>query len=148
LIIAALTAPQSLPMPPPELSRLPQAEFVERVRSLGGIPELVLQQPELFQQLIPLLLGDAALFESYRYREKPRLACPISVLGGHNDAVATVEQLERWRELSSGSFSMHIIGSGHFFPHTERKRVVACVERELRPLSAAGAARASARSSQ
>ena len=104
-----------IPDPPPVLHRLPREQFVERVLALDGIPEHVLQQPEILELTVPALQADFAVCEMYRHRAAPALPCSISAFGGDADPTTTVEQLRGWAPHTAGRFRMRIYPGNHFF---------------------------------
>ena len=84
LFVSGFRAPQ-LPPPEPPFSHLPDAEFLERVRQYGGVPDLVAQNEELMNIFLPILRADFKLMETYVYRDEPPLECPITAFGGLSD---------------------------------------------------------------
>src|SRR5205814_4666171 len=75
LFVSGRRAPQ-LSDPDPPIHPLPEAEFLEELRSLKGTPEEVLQNTELLQLLLPLLRADFAVCETYAYAPETPLLCP------------------------------------------------------------------------
>src|SRR5205823_14110857 len=75
---------------------LPDPDFVARLRELGGTPEAVLANPELLALLLPMLRADFELCDSYRYRPREPLRCPILVFGGERDPLAAPPALAGW----------------------------------------------------
>src|SRR5207237_545469 len=65
---------------------LPDAELLEELRRLNGTPMEILDHPELLQLMLPLLRADFAICETYVYADGVRLSCPLTALGGLNDA--------------------------------------------------------------
>ncbi|MGO9097878.1 MAG: thioesterase domain-containing protein [Bryobacteraceae bacterium] len=102
-------------LPPPEPS---DAELLEELRGLGGVPEQALENPEWRSAMLPALRADSALYRSYAYREEPPLECAIRAYGGLEDARITRAHLEAWRRETSGSFAVAMLPGGHFFLHS------------------------------
>ncbi|PYC77215.1 putative thioesterase [Streptomyces tateyamensis] len=98
----------------PDRSALTDAELVAELRRMGGTPEEVLAEPDLLELLLPILRADFAVVSSARRPEGPLLDCPVTMLGGTEDTV-TVEELERWRTVSTGPGSLHVFPGGHFY---------------------------------
>lgn len=109
-------------------------DLIASVRRLGGTPEDVLANPELLQLVLPTLRADFRLCETYRYRPEPPLAMPITAFGGTDDGEATREELDAWREHTTGSFRVHMIPGEHFFVHSAESTVLECLCRELNPV--------------
>ncbi|MEU6064799.1 MULTISPECIES: thioesterase II family protein [Streptomyces] len=118
LVVSGRQAPD-LPWNQPPISGLPDAEFTDALRDLGGTPEAVLEQPELMGLLLPSLRADFAIVESCGYREEAPLDVPILALAGTRDRRAPVERMSGWARQTSISFTLHTVPGGHFFVDTE-----------------------------
>jgi medium-chain acyl-[acyl-carrier-protein] hydrolase len=105
-------------------SSLPDNEFVEKLRRLEGTPEEVLENPELFGLISPILRADFELTETYSYAPRPQLQCPITVLGGITDKDIIRRDLEAWHEHAAGPFSIQMFPGNHFFIHSHETRVL------------------------
>lgn len=113
LFVSASSAPQ-LPRKPPR-HNLPDREFVEALRALGGTPDLVLNDPNLLRDFLPLLRADFSVVDTYEYLEDEPLECPIHVLGGKEDPEVPHEQLLAWRAQTRAGFHSRIFPGGHFY---------------------------------
>ena len=136
LIVSARRAPQ-LPDTAHPTHNLPEAEFIEEVRRLNGTPREVLEHDELMQMVLPLLRADFSVCETYTHTSEPMLECPLTVLGGIQDVDISREQLEAWRELTRGPFSVRILPGDHFFIHSAQPLVLRIVTQELLKVSKA-----------
>ena len=114
LIVSAARAPQ-IPDPDPPLHKQPADLLLEELKRLDGIPQELLNQPELISLMMPALRADLAISETYQYVDEPPLACPISVYGAEHDGRVRVEHLEQWKEQTSRSFQCRIFPGNHFF---------------------------------
>lgn len=115
LFVAAHRAPQ-LPNPLPRIAQLPDAEFLSTLRArYGGLPEAAIAQKELMDLVLPTLKGDYGMAENYEYTKDEPLSCPISVFGGVDDRHISHEELEGWRQQTSGAFTHRTMPGGHFF---------------------------------
>ena len=114
LFAVACRAPQ-LPDLESPLHKLPDAEFIEALRKLQGIPEGVLQNSELMELYLPILRTDLKIFETYRYTNGQSFNFPIKAYGGLEDKKASQEQLQGWAEQSTHSFSLKMVPGHHFF---------------------------------
>ncbi len=123
-------APQ-LPDREPPTHDLPEAELIARLRELSGTPREILDDSDTMQLLLPCLRRDFEAAETYVPLPGPRLVCPISAYGGLADTTVEPEELDAWREQTSGAFSRRMFPGGHFFVHSATAHVVAAVAREL-----------------
>ncbi|MBB6145120.1 medium-chain acyl-[acyl-carrier-protein] hydrolase [Silvibacterium bohemicum] len=131
---AAHRAPQT-PETDPPAHRLPDAQFVERLRELGGSGPEILAEQELMELLMPTLRADFAMDETYSYTAEPPLACPITAWGGSEDAELSPEDLALWQHQTASSFELQIFQGNHFFVHSQLDALVGAIEARLRSYS-------------
>ena len=130
LIVSGQRAP-FLPLQRPTSYHLSDADFQQRLRELNGTPAPILQEPELMKMVLPLLRCDFELSETYRRERAEPLDCPITALGGLQDAEVEPDGVEAWREVSRGPVDVHMLPGDHFFVHSQRAAVLQIVERSL-----------------
>lgn len=135
LLVSGRRAPHA-PNPNPHTYNLPEPEFIRTLRELNGTPKEVTEHPELMELMLPLLRADFALSETYTYRPSEPLACPVSVYGGMQDEDVTREQLEAWREVTTGAFSLRFFPGDHFFLTSAEPLLLSAVARELEQIVA------------
>lgn len=114
LVVSAAPAPQSYPHLP-RTCDLPDAEFLESVKALGGDPDGLLDVPEMQGFLLPILRADFAAAENYLCPPRPPLDVPLLVLGGSDDPAVSAAELDRWCETTSGPAEVAVFDGGHFF---------------------------------
>jgi medium-chain acyl-[acyl-carrier-protein] hydrolase len=124
------TAPH-LPRRGPTRHRLPQDEFVAAIRELNGVPPALVDNPEVMDLMLPTLRRDFTLVETYRYRPKAPLPCPVVVFGGRDDPEVAPEDLEAWREHAAGRFEVHVLPGDHFFLATSQAALLRLVGERL-----------------
>jgi medium-chain acyl-[acyl-carrier-protein] hydrolase len=114
LLVAAAAAPGS------EAGRMPPAglsdhEFARELQQrYGGIPDLVMHNPDFLREFLPTLRGDIAAVESYRPAPEPPLTVPITALVGADDPGVPAAAVDGWRPLTTGAFARHVLPGGHF----------------------------------
>ena len=131
LFVSGGAAPH-LPLDRPLTHGLPEAEFIDAIRSLAGTPDEILQDPELMAVFVPILRADFGLSERYMYQEVAPLAVPISSYGGIDDRRVPRVKLEAWRRHTACAFRVAMFNGGHFFLHDSRQAVLSTLTRELR----------------
>ena len=114
LFISGRRAPQ-LPNDDPISYNLPDAELGQELLRLNGTPKEVLEHPELMELMLPLLRADFSVVETYDYRPGVPLDCPLTAFGGLRDAEVSREQLDAWREQTTGEFALRMLPGDHFF---------------------------------
>ena len=132
LFVSGRPAPQ-LELEDPPIHHLPHDEFIHELRRFAGTPEEILQNAEIMELIMPLLRADFALGETYVYSGEPPLELPISAYGGVRDDEVSREQVEAWREQTTGPFRLEMFPGDHFFVNGDRALVLAALARELRP---------------
>lgn len=115
--VSACSSPQ-LPKEDSKVYELPEPEFIEELRRLNGTPDEVLEHPELMQLILPMLRADFEAVQTYSYVDEPPLSCPLTVYGGTEDESVSRDQLEGWRQLTSGPFSLQMFQGDHFYLNT------------------------------
>jgi medium-chain acyl-[acyl-carrier-protein] hydrolase len=140
LFVSGHRAPH-LPNPHPPLRHLPDAEFVsELCRRYGGIPQAVLDSPELLELMLPCLRADFTAFETYEFTDAVPLACGISAFGGLQDPRVRQSELAGWRDLTSGRFTLTMFDGNHFYLQDGRDALLATISSELQALGATASA--------
>ena len=92
------------------------SELVDRLRSWGGTPVELLDDPEFVELALRPLRADLALCD--RYRSRPgAVRAPLTALAGTDDVVATVPEVEAWAAYSARWRGVHVVAGGHFFVH-------------------------------
>lgn len=133
LFVSGRRAPQ-LPDPDHPIHCLPEAEFVEELRRLGGTPEAVLQDADMLQLVLPVLRADFAMCETYAYAGWDPLDCPITGLGGWQDPKARYDELAAWHEQTQAGFRLHMLPGDHFYLRSARDPLLQILAQELTPL--------------
>ncbi len=119
------------------MSDLPDDRFVATLAArYNGIPQAVLDEPELLALFLPALRADFALLESYEFRDGARLGCPLVAFEGAGDRVASGPDVLRWREHTDGAFAHRVVEGGHFFITQGRAAFLAALSGELAAVAA------------
>jgi surfactin synthase thioesterase subunit len=129
LYLAAYRAPQ-LPNPNIKIYHLPSEVFKVVLRA-EGIPEMILQNEELMQAMLPTLRADFELCDTYEYREEAPLGCPFSIFGGLEDVRISATDLEAWRIHSYAACSLSLLPGSHFFLHSAQGLLLAAISQDL-----------------
>ena len=130
LLASARRAPQ-LPPDREEDYKLPDPELCERLREMNGTPAEVLANPELMQLMLPLIRADFELNDTYEPTAEPLLDCPVTAFGGLADEEITRQELEAWREVTTGAFKLRMFPGDHFYLHEGRRGLIRAVAEDL-----------------
>lgn len=94
--------------------RLDRNALREELRRLGGSPDAVLDDDEVFAFFEPQVRADFKAVETHRYRAEPPLPLPITVLLGDADDV-TGEAARAWARETTHPLHCETWSGGHFF---------------------------------
>lgn len=131
LIVSGRSAPES--QPAPRIGHLADAEFIAALNQrYGGIPQAVLNEPELLALFLPVLRGDFRVLESYHYEARPPLSCPITAVSGTQDSMIPAEAIHGWRSHTQAGLSTHFLEGAHFFIQSHQGRFLEVLSAELR----------------
>jgi surfactin synthase thioesterase subunit len=99
----------------PPRGHLPDKEFVAYLRTLGGMPGALFDDPEVLDMMLPSLRADFEALESYEHAVEPPLDCALTAAAGSTDPRASLADLEEWIRHTSGSFRTAPFTGGHFY---------------------------------
>ena len=114
-VIVSGHAAAHLPAAKPLMHLLPDAEFIDRLRLLEGTPPEILGHEEMMRSFLPLLRADLAVGETYVFPGGEPLECPLTVYGGATDPMIPPLDLEAWKTLTNGPFTLRLFPGGHFY---------------------------------
>jgi medium-chain acyl-[acyl-carrier-protein] hydrolase len=120
LLVSGCGAPQLPPGRPGQIHDLPDADFLEQLRALGGMPDAMLANPELRDLFLPILRADFKLTETYRYVPGVPLRCPVTAFTGLEDRFVSRQSAEAWRDQTTGAFALYTLPSDHLFLISDR----------------------------
>lgn len=130
LFVSAARAPHVPDVGPP-MSALPDAAFLEQMKSLNGFPRELRDNHEFLQLVLPTLRADMALCDGYSYDAGDPLPCPITVFGGRDDRRVTRAQLTSWAVHTAGRFRVRFYPGDHFFLAGARSQVIRAMLADL-----------------
>ncbi|RJF41177.1 thioesterase [Actinomyces sp. 2119] len=129
LVVSGRTAPHHASRPT-EIHALDDEAFLIAMHErYGGIPEALLDNPELRDIFLPSLRGDMSILARY-YQSGHILPAgtELLVLGAQDDPTTTTDGLHAWSELTSGSTTIKVFpDGGHFYAQTRALQVTEAV---------------------
>jgi surfactin synthase thioesterase subunit len=115
LFVSACRAPH-VPSREPPMHRLADEAFVERLRAIGGTDVEVAENRELMELLLPTLRADFEVVETYvPPAGRHALTCPLTVFGGIDDRLVLPDDLDAWRDQTTGDFTRIMYPGDHFY---------------------------------
>lgn len=109
--------PPHLGLPFSPIHHLPNSSFVAEVQArYGGIPAVILKDPEVLEMFLPAMRADFTAYETYRFQAAQPLPTPITAFGGSDDSAVKGHTLQEWSMHTQAGFDARILSGGHFFP--------------------------------
>ncbi|WP_078908167.1 thioesterase II family protein [Streptomyces vietnamensis] len=118
------------------IHRLPDRALLAELQKLGGTDVRMLDDPELFQLVVPTIRADFAAVETYRPEAGARVNCPVVALIGDVDPRVTAEQAAAWRDHTTADFALRVFSGGHFYLAERQREVIATLTAHIDPLKA------------
>ncbi|MCW7538532.1 alpha/beta fold hydrolase [Aquabacterium sp. A7-Y] len=132
LIVSGHKAPQMPLRPRPvPVTEMNDAQFIDLLQSYGGMPQAVLDNPEVLQLLLPQLKADFMALDRYRYVPGERLECGILCVNGESDRLVAEPQALAWREQTRGGFGCKWLPGAHFFINESRPALVRIIDETI-----------------
>ncbi|CAK0808723.1 unnamed protein product, partial [Prorocentrum cordatum] len=115
------------------LHTLHDDRLLEAVSSFGVLPKDVLSQPKFVQAVLPALRADLQVYETYRPPEgRAPLPVSITALGGSEDPLASLNQLQGWAaETSHELLGPEVFPGDHFYTDRNREEVLSLIAERL-----------------
>ncbi|MFI1735525.1 thioesterase II family protein [Streptomyces acidicola] len=140
--VSARTAPD--PARPAGTYREPSdAELRARLRELGGTPDGIFADPELWALFDPIIRSDLRLVDTWRPSPGAApLPVALSAYAGREDRSAPPSRMTDWAEHSRHFLGLRVFDGGHFHFQGDPGPLLRQIERDATAaLDAAGAAR-------
>jgi medium-chain acyl-[acyl-carrier-protein] hydrolase len=113
-----------IPGPNPPLHSLPKSELIDALKSFGGIPDLIMKEPEILDFFLPTLRADICLSETYALENGIPINVPITAFGGLQDPFTSIQELEAWRKYTRQKFRLKAFPGGHFYFREHTKELL------------------------
>lgn len=91
-------------------------QFKNELIELGGVPQEVLDTPELFEFFAPIIRADFEVLEKNPIKpESIKLRTPVKVIMGSEEC--TVMDIENWKKYTTSNCTCKVVEGNHFFIH-------------------------------
>lgn len=98
----------------PKRYSLEDNEFKEALKKLGGVPQELLENDELFNFFSPIMRADFEALEKDDFLERDiKLKTPIYALMGSEEK--TCDKIENWQNFTTGNFQCKVLPGNHFY---------------------------------
>lgn len=109
---------------------LPRRDFLDRLRSLGGCPDEMLDNTEILEFFEPILRADFKVVETYQHTQSAPFAVPLHIMyGDEEDLVAGSVAL--WKEETSMPVITSCFSGNHFFIYRHIPEIAAIINEQL-----------------
>ncbi|WP_030301350.1 thioesterase II family protein [Streptomyces katrae] len=142
--VSARTAPQ-IAGPKNRYHQLPDAELRTRLKLLGGTPDAVFDDPDLWALFEPVIRADLRLVETWSPAPGAGpLPVALSAYAGGEDHSASPARMTGWEEHTEHFLGLRVFDGGHFYFQDDPGPLLRQIERDATTaLIAAGAMRSS-----
>jgi surfactin synthase thioesterase subunit len=109
-------------------------ELKEELRKLGGVPEEVLNNHDLFDFFSPIMRSDFRVLENgEKLPPDYKISSPITAVMG--DQEESADEIENWKKFTSREFKSYLLSGNHFFIHNHPLDLVRIIKNSYdRPL--------------
>ncbi len=97
-----------------DLEALSDADVVAELRRLGGVPEALLREEDVVEEILRLLRADHRALRRYRCPPDARVTAPITVLLADADPKNTLAQTRGWARHTTRGCDTEMLSGGHF----------------------------------
>jgi surfactin synthase thioesterase subunit len=115
----------------PSLGDLPLEQFLAQLRSRQLLPPDVLSDPDAMGLFLPVLRGEIAMLENYRYEAAQPLHCPLVACDALADPHASRGDAEGWKLETTGRFCIQRFGGDRSYIHREKEALTALIGNHL-----------------
>jgi surfactin synthase thioesterase subunit len=106
-------------------------KIIQKITTLGGTPQAVLQDEEMLKLYLPQIRSDFLMLDDYKFDiNRAPLDINISVIGGKEDDI-TKEELIVWRQNTTGMCNVNLFAGGHFYLFHTVQRITDYVRTRL-----------------
>lgn len=114
------------------LHRMKDKEMFEALRDLGGIPDELLDSPELIALSAPAMRADLTLFETFKSPGRSLRGIPIHAYRGNTDT-SVGEGYAAWQSETDAAFYSRSFDGGHMFLNDAASALANALENDLAP---------------
>lgn len=130
IIVAARRAPQIL-VDEVSAHKLSDPEFIDRLRTMEGTSEEMLNDTGTMEFFLPLLRADFKVADTYVYQPELPFSFPISVYGAMGDKGVAQDELKAWEVQTNGTFNIRMFSGNHFFLNDPASGIFSALARDL-----------------
>lgn len=111
--------------------QLSHEEFKAKIISLGGMPDEILEDPELLEFFEPILRADFQAVETYQYEPDAPFDIPLTVVVGKEESIS-LEEARKWGNETVASLDVRQYPGKHFFIYDHEEVLMRLLWNKLR----------------
>jgi external thioesterase TEII len=100
---------------------LEQKDFIEELKTIGGIPKELIENQELFNFFEPILRADFEVAEKNGLDMELPVDTPIYAIMGNQEE--EVEKISNWAKYTCSDFAFEILEGDHFFIYKHPQKI-------------------------
>lgn len=137
LILSGCRSPQSA-RPRKKMHLLPEDEFIEELRKLGGTSEEILTDPDLLEIFLPVIRADYKMRSFYAVQKFDNpLPVSFTILNGTSDDLYP-EEIHGWQAFTSNPCEYLFYEGNHFFIEEKYTEIISYINKIIRTLEKMG----------
>ena len=109
---------------------LGKKEFIEKIKSLKGMPAEIMENEEIMNYFEPIIRADFTLLETYRYEPSLPFHVPVTAFFGDEEDMQA-EEVEPWRTETTAAVEIDKMAGGHFFIYDHAARIQQIIEKKI-----------------
>ena len=107
-------------------SAMGDEDFRNELKEIGGMPDEILANKEMFEFFEPILRADFAVAEGADDGLMPLIQAPIYAIMGNREE--RTEEIHRWGPFTRGAFETKIMEGRHFFIYDHAPAIAATIK--------------------
>ncbi len=108
---------------PEQVNDMSEEQLKVFADSLSGLKKLSEEERALRKMLLPIFVGDLQLVQSYQPQKEATFNIPMTAFHGEKDELVTENEMRAWKDLTSGTFNLHVVPGDHLFLHKDQSQV-------------------------
>lgn len=105
---------------------LPRDEFIAELKKLGGLPDELINNHELFDFFEPILRADFEVAENNELANEPAVSAPLFALMGNEEE--NVDDIANWGRFTRSEFNCEVMDGDHFFIHKHAQQIARIIQ--------------------
>lgn len=97
------------------IHKLPREALIERLKQYNGTPEILWENEELMDLVLPLIRADFCVGETFECKTDLLLEQKVVIFSGDSDPFVDVHRLNEWQRYTSSATDVNLLKGDHFY---------------------------------